>query len=422
MTRVKSLVWIALAASFSLVLPTQVMALDTRTIDIVEITWNGASKPANSVTDVQTSITTKVSQTWKSFTTNEGDNRSRTIEFVYGRTLETPIRLSTPLVCEGSGFVSFMREIQAETYRRLGIENWRERYLVILAPSAGCIWMGRAGIGSAEAKGGVLMLHNTSSAYVITHELGHTLGLGHSNLISCAAGKSDGLWSKECKAIEYGGTIDVMGNVETTSTLSTYHQWRMGLLDTSEIAQSWLNEDIELSATDVISGKRAIFLRDGKSTYWIEYRRPKPNITYKAGLVVYRTDPPPSSAVESPNPADKLEQVTDLGISTDIWMMNFDDYQYLMTGRASGSMSLSLGKAGSIANGSITLTALQSADEKSVRVTVKRTPDVNPPPVPEITDPSLWRYPNNSIIKEGYEDGESAISGFELNLNGKIQQ
>lgn len=420
MTHWRSVVWLVLASLLTLVIPAQAIAADTRTIDIVEITWNGAPKPANTVEDVQNSITNSVSPSWKAFTTNEGDTRSRTIEFIYGRTLNNPIRLSSPLVCEGSGFVSFMREIQAETYRRLGIDDWKERYLVILAPKAGCIWMGRANVGSADSKGGVMMLHNTASAFVITHELGHNLGLGHSNFISCNNGKADGAWSKECKAVEYGGTIDVMGNVETTSTLSTYHQWRMGLLDSSDVVQSWLNEDIELSASDVFGGKRAIFIRDGNQTYWIEYRRPKASVSYKPGLVFYRTDPPPSSAIESPNPEDRLEKPINPGVGTDIWMMNFDDYQYSMTGRASGSMSLSLGKPGALAGGNITLTATQSANEKSVRVTIKRNPDTTPPPTPEIIDPSLWRYPNVSIIKAGFDDGESAIASFEVDLNGKI--
>lgn len=416
----RRIVWLVLASLLTIVIPSQALAADTRTIDIVEITWNGATRPANTVTDVQNAITNSVSPSWKAFTTNEGDIRSRSIEFVYGKTLDNPIRLASPLACEGTGFVSFMRDIQAETYRRLGIEDWKERYLIILTPKAGCIWMGRANVGSADSKGGVMMLHNTASAFVITHELGHNLGLGHSNFISCDNGKADGVWSKECKAIEYGGTIDVMGNVETASTLSTYHQWRMRLLDSEEVAQSWLNEDIELSASDVIGGKRAIFIRDGKQTYWIEYRRPKANVSYKPGLVLYRTDPPPTSAIQSPNPEDRLEKPINPGIGTDIWMMNFDDYQYSMTGRASGSMSLSLGKPGALAGGNITLTATQSANEKSVRVSIKRNPDTTPPPTPEISDPSLWRYPNVSIIKSGYDDGESAIASFEVDLNGKI--
>jgi hypothetical protein len=397
-----------------------VQAADVRTIDVAQITWTGADAPTSSMSDVVSAIQNQVGQNWASFTTLQGDTRDRTISFTYGQTLTTPIRLTSRMACERSDFTSFMNTLRSEVYRQLGLSDWKERYLVILTPAAGCIWSGRAGIGSASSKGGVMVLHNTASAFVITHELGHTLGLGHSNLLRCSSGATDGAWSQNCKAVEYGGSIDVMGNVETSSPLSTYHQWRMGLLDASEVKQSWLSENIELSASDVFGGTRAVFIRDGKSTYWIEYRRPREGAPYNAGLVIYRTDPPSPTFIDSPNPDDRAGFEPGLGVGTDIWMLNLDSYMYSSTGRASGSMTLSSNKTTTLYSGNITLEVIPASSTQKVNVKITRKADTTPPPVPPVTSTSNWRYPGAEIIESGYDDGESAIASFEAQIDGKV--
>ena len=58
----------------------------------------------------------------------------------------------------------------------------------------------------------------------------------------------------------------------------------MGLVEPNEVIQSWGSETVELSAVDVAGKARALFLRDGGSTYWIEYRRATG--FQKAGLVI----------------------------------------------------------------------------------------------------------------------------------------
>jgi hypothetical protein len=393
---------------------------DTRYLDVAQITWNGAKASEVSSADVANSIQSHVTPNWRSFTSLEGDSRDRSVTFAHGRTLESPIRLTSAMLCERTDFTGFMNSIRDEVYRQLGLTDWRDRYLIILTPDAGCIWSGRASVGSFNSKGGVMVLHNTASAFVITHELGHSLGLGHSNLLRCDSGARDGAWSRSCKAVEYGGSIDVMGNVSTTSPLSTYHQWRMGLLEKDEVKQSWLNESIELSASDIYGGARAVFIRDGKSTYWIEYRRPKAGLSYNPGLVIYRTDPPSPSFIDSPNPDDRIGFEPGLGVSTDIWMLNLDTYAYSATGRASGSMTLAQGRSTTLYSGAITIEAVAASSDQKITVKINRKADTNPPPTPPVTPIDTWRYPGAEIIESGFDDGESVIASFEAQIDEKI--
>jgi hypothetical protein len=278
------------------------------------------------------------------------------------------------------------------------------------------VWSGRAQLGGPKSVSGTLILTDTASSFVITHELGHTFGLGHSNFLRCDDGAYDGPWGDRCKAVEYGGTIDVMGNVDTSSPLNTYHQWRMGLMDDSQVKQVWQSEKITLSPSDFANGTKAIFIKDGKSAYWIEYRRKIDGVSYKPGLAIYRLDPPPISSVVSPNPEDQSAAEFEAVLGTDMWMLNLDTYKYIDSRAVSGSMTA---LTATTYSGDVSISAV--ATETSAVVTIKKKADVTPPPTPVFVPVAQWQSPNMAIIAPGNDDADTAIAGFEGQINGAVQ-
>jgi hypothetical protein len=391
-------------------------AVDERLIDVVEVTWVGAAAPAGNADAVAKVIDTEVNADWKLFTTMYGDTKDRTVSFKTGKVLNAPISLVSKMACTGFPSSDFMRSIRPEAYQRLGISDYSERYLVVVAPKAGCVWSGRALVGAANSKSGTLILHDSASSFVISHELGHNFGLGHSNFLRCDSGASDGAWGEVCKGVEYGGTIDVMGNVDTRSPLSTYHQWRMGYLEDSQIKQVWQSEVVNLAPSDFANGTKAIFIRDGKASYWIEYRRKTDGVGYKPGLAIYRLDPPPVSAIVSPNPEDAGANEFSQVLGSDLWMLNLDNYVYKNSRQVGGSMT---GLTATTFSGNVSFSAV--ASETGAVVTITKKADTTPPPVPKLIPVEQWRSPNMVILASVSEDIDTAIVGFEGKVDGAVQ-
>jgi Fibronectin type III domain len=174
------------------------------------------------------------------------------------------LRVPRPNDCVNGAFQIMNQALRAAQRRGFNLSRFQRAILYLPCDAGGLL-------GFATVPGQHVWLFNTIGLHVVVHEQGHNLGLQHASSRVCRSPQWRWVtWGPRCRVIEYGDEIDAMGNLRPGHFNGLYKA-RLGWLQRGMVVRS--TRTVTLRPAETIGrGLKAVRVRSGRATYWVEYR------------------------------------------------------------------------------------------------------------------------------------------------------
>jgi hypothetical protein len=238
-------------------------------VTVVVVKLPGAPAATVSPADVAATVSSGVNAYWSTVTAG-----------AVGFTATAyPSVVSTTTAPCASGGVSSSSAFWTEVSQKTGWTAGPGKHLLVYFQAySGCGGIAGLGtVGGSIASGGQVWTNGWNSVGVMGHELGHNLGLGHSQILDCTTGgvRVMEAASGSCTSRSYADTNDIMAvSWNYQGYLNAVHLRILGVLDPGAQVAPTDSGQVVLSPLETGTGTRVLTLADGKTQYVLEFRQP----------------------------------------------------------------------------------------------------------------------------------------------------